>query len=115
MKLRYYYNLVRGKTNALNPAKIDWKHIKAVIQAWVRGKKKNPTHIQEQIIWRRTEIIKKSPSCWVAGQCIQCGCEILGKTKADMGCDNEPFCYPDMMDAKTWAIYKKTHSIRLFD
>jgi len=114
MKLRYYLNLMRGKTKALNPAKIDFKHIWAVIQSWFRSILPTPKHVKEQIIWRRGEVILKSPECWKEGHCIQCGCEIVPKTTADMACENEPFCYPEMMDKKEWKDFKKTNSIKLF-
>lgn len=108
MNLKYYYNLLRGKTNALNPAKFDWRHIYAVIQSWVRSiyTKK---HIREQIAWRRKQVQLFSPECWKQGHCIQCGCEILGKTKADMGCENPPYCFPEIMNKKEWADFKLTH------
>ena len=107
MGIRYYWNLLRGKTNAINPAKLDWKHIYAVIQSWVRSiyTKK---YIKEQIIWRREQVKIKSPECWKQGHCIQCGCEIIGKTTADMGCENEPYCFPEMMNKKDWQEYKKS-------
>lgn len=110
MQLRYYYNLLRGKTNAINPAKLDWKHIYAVIQSWVRSiyTKK---HIKEQIKWRREMVQLLSPECWKQGHCIQCGCEIIGKTKADMGCENEPYCFPEMMNKKDWKDFKLTHPL----
>lgn len=114
MKLKYYWNLIKGKTNALNPAKLDLPHIWAVIQSWLRNLLPIPKHIKEQIIWRRGEVILKSPKCWKEGACIQCGCEIVPKTTADMGCENEPFCYPEMMNRTTWAEFKKTNHIQLF-
>lgn len=55
-----------------------------------------------------------SPECWKKGYCIQCGCEIIPKTTADMGCENEPYCYPEMMGKKEWKEFKKTNKIDLF-
>lgn len=107
MGLRYYYKILTGKTKALNPAKLDWKHIYAVIQSWVRSIYTRK-HIKEQILWRRKQVELKSPECIKQGHCIQCGCEIMGKTKADMGCENPPFCFPEIMSKKDWEIYKKT-------
>jgi len=40
---------------------------------------------------------------------------MVEKTTADMGCENEPYCYPEMMDKKTWKKFKKDNSIRLFE
>lgn len=114
MKVRYYWNLVRGKTKALNPAKLDFKHIWAVIQSWFRSILPTPKHIKEQIIWRRGQIVLTSPDCWREGHCIQCGCEIIPKTTADMACENEPFCYPKMMGKNQWKEFKKTNNIKLF-
>jgi len=115
MKIGYYFKLITGKTAALNPAKLDFPHMWAVFQSWYRSLLPIPKHIKEQIIWRRTEVIKKSPTCWIAGACVQCGCFMIEKTTADMGCENEPYCYPAMMDKKTWKKYKKDNSIRLFE
>lgn len=114
MKIRYYWNLITGKTKAINPAKLDLRHIWAVIQSWVRSLLPTPKHIKEQIIWRRGQVALKSPECWKQGHCIQCGCFIIGKTAADMGCENEPFCYPEMMKKKEWKDYKKANDIKLF-
>lgn len=114
MRLRHYINLLRGKTEALNPARLDLKHIWAVIQSWIRSILPTPKHIREQIIWRRGEVTLKSPECWRQGHCIQCGCEIVPKTTADMGCENPPYCYPEMMSKKQWEEYKKTNNIQLF-
>ena len=114
MRIKYYWNLLRGKTAALNPAKLDLRHIWAVIQSWFRSLFPVGKHIREQIIWRRTQVIEKSPTCWIAGNCVQCGCFMIEKTTADMGCENEPFCYPEMMDKKKWEKYKTDNDIRLF-
>lgn len=108
MSLKHYYNLLRGKTNALNPAKFDLRHMWAVIQSWFRSLY-TPRHIKEQIAWRRKQVQLLSPECWKEGQCIQCGCEIMGKTMADMGCENPPFCFPEMMNKKDWKDFKLTH------
>ncbi len=121
MKLRYYYNLLRGKTEAKNPAKLTLRNIWAVIQAFFRKKRRNlggfdlEDHIYEQIIWRRTQVLSKSPKCWVSGNCIQCGCEIIGKTMEDRGCHNSPYCYPDMMSKEEWKEYKIRNQIKLFE
>lgn len=111
MQLKYYWNLIRGKTNALNPAKLDLRHIWAVLQSWIRTILPTPTYIKEQIEWRREQVKSKSPLCWVEGHCIQCGCEILGKTKADMGCENPPYCFPEMMGKKEWKNFKNNNYV----
>ena len=82
-----------------------------------------PLHIYEQIIWRRAEVMYKSPICWYTGSCRICGCDILGKTMEDRGCaisehsdlkkDREP-CYPPMMKDIEWEAYKERYNIKLF-
>lgn len=52
-----------------------------------------------------------SPECWKKGHCIQCGCIIREKIKADMGCENAPYCYPDMMSKENWEFFKRNHSL----
>lgn len=104
-----------------NPAKITVRNILAVIQAYWRKAReiagfKLPSHIWEQIVFRRNQVMLKSPKCWSEGKCQECGCEILGKTMEDRGCSNkETPCYPDMMNEHSWKIYKKLEGIKLFD
>jgi len=85
-----------------------------VIQSWFRSLIPLPKHVKEQIIWRRGQVILNSPECWKQGHCVQCGCEIVPKTTADMGCENEPFCYPEMMNKKDWKEFKINNDIKLF-
>lgn len=106
-KLKFYLNLLRGKSKGLNPAKIDIPHIWAVFQSWFRSILPVPKHIREQIIWREKLVKFASPECWEKGHCIQCGCIIKEKIKADMGCENPPYCYPKMMSKTEWKNYKK--------
>lgn len=113
MKIAYYWKLLRGKTKALHPAKLDVKHIWAVFQAWIRCKLPVPKYISEQIIWRRLEVIKNSPECWKEGACVECGCMMVEKTKADMECEHG--CYPPIMSKKLWKQFKINHNIKLFD
>jgi len=114
MKSRYLWNLIRGKSKAINPARLDLRHIWAVIQCQIRSILPSPLHIREQIEWRILQVKEKSPKCWEEGNCIQCGCEIKGKVKADIGCDNEPFCYPQMMRKKQWKQYKSDKAIYIY-
>lgn len=121
MGMRYYINLLRGKTKALRPAKLTLRNIWAVIQAFFRKKRRGlggfdlPQHIYEQIIWRRIMVIEKSPECWKSGNCIVCGCEMIGKTIEDRGCSSDTPCYPDMMSKGNWQAYKRINNIRLFE
>lgn len=104
-----------------NPAKITLRNIFAVLQAFGRRTRemigmKLPTHMWEQIVWRRTQVIEKSPECWNKGNCQECGCEILGKTMEDRECSKaEDPCYPAMMNEHSWEIYKRINNIKLFN
>lgn len=110
-----------NRKGALNPARITVRNILAVLQAFFRKKRRKlggfdlPEHMYEQIIYRRFLVIQASPKCWTSGSCIQCGCEILGKTIEDRGCEDKPYCYPLMMDKETWKRYKKYNKVKLFD
>lgn len=124
MKLRSYWNLLKGKTKTIKPAKLTVRNVLAVIQALWRKNKSIagfdlPVHVYEQIIWRRFEVARLSPECWNSGSCKVCGCEILGKTMEDRECSageiNLPLCYPAMMKAEDWNTYKQTHNIKLFE
>lgn len=104
------------KTKAKNPAKFTIRNVLAILQSLWRKKLGGitiPSHIHEQIIWRRTQVIKLSSECWESGNCIECGCEILGKTMEDRGCDGP--CYPSMMNKKEWKEYKNNNDIKLFE
>ena len=130
MNLKYYYKLLTGKVNVLKPAKLTFRNMFAVIQSIWRKKLRNiggfdlPDHIYEQIIWRRTRVMERSPLCWRRGACQVCGCDILGKTMEDRACSisehpdllerREP-CYPEMMSKENWAAYKRIHKIKLFE
>jgi hypothetical protein len=110
---------LRGKTDALNPAKPTLRNIYAVLQAWFRQKRRSiagmelSDHMYEQIIYRRTQVMLNSPKCWRKGDCLLCGCELLGKTMEDRACEGG--CYPEMMNAGDWATYKKLYNINLFN
>ena len=110
-----------GKSVAQKPAKITRANVKAVLQSVVRRTRKQlggfdlPEHMYQQIFYRRHMVILKSPECWKTGACKVCGCDILGKTMEDRGCENDPSCYPPMMDKKNWEKYKIEHNIKLFE
>lgn len=115
MKLKdLLYHLKKGNIN--------WPNIKAVAQAWFRKKQRYlggldlEDHIYEQVIWRRTQVMSKSPECWRQGACIHCGCEIIGKTLEDRSCSNEyDPCYPHMMEKERWEEFKRISNIKLFE
>lgn len=127
MKLSTFW---KARRTASHPAKFSFANIKAVVQSWFRKRQKCiagcelDEHIYEQIIWRRTQVIQKSPKCWYSGSCKVCGCDILGKTMEDRPCSitehpdllakREP-CYPEMMDEQAWKQYKIKNNIKLFE
>lgn len=127
MRLNTFLN---QKEKPIRPAKINMRNIMAVLQAFLRKKRRKiggwdlENHIYEQIIWRRTQVIQNSPICWHSGTCKICGCDILGKTMEDRGCSilehadlllkRNP-CYPAMMNKNEWKEYKKLKNIKLFD
>jgi hypothetical protein len=121
-------NFRKARKLAERPAKINFRNILAVIQAWFRKKKLTISgigleqHIYEQIIWRRLKVKAKSPICWESGACRVCGCDILGKTMEDRACSlsespesNKTPCYPAMMSKEKWEAYKTNYKIKLFE
>ena len=121
MKLSTYWNLFLKKTKALRPARSSFRNMCAVLQSSYRKTIDGvalPRHIYEQIIWRRTQVMAKSPICWDSGECRVCGCDILGKTMEDRQCSavdiGEPPCYPPIMGKDQWATYKILNHIKLF-
>jgi len=67
-----------------------------------------PTHIQEQIAYRR---LLCSNDCMITGKCKYCGCEVLGKTSVKESCNkNERF--PDLMSNLEWIKYKESNDIK---
>lgn len=110
-------------------AQITIRNILGFIQGYFRmGRElagiKLSSHIYEQIIWRRTQVMTLSPECWKEGHCKVCGCEILGKTMENRGCgisESEEWlsegyqpCYPEMMSKEEWENYKTNNNILLF-
>lgn len=118
MKLSHLYKLLTGKIKVNIKPRITFKNLKAVVQSFYRKNSFLPIHIYEQIIWRRTEIIKKQPTCWESGYCKVCGCDIIGKSMEDRECSaaeiNEEPCYPFMMEKDEWNDYKLKNNIKLF-
>lgn len=114
----------------IKPAKLTLRNMFAVLQAFLRKKRRSlggfdlPAHIYEQIIWRRTCVMENSPECWSTGNCVVCGCEILGKTMEDRACSisehpdllkNYDPCYPKMMNEEEWKKFKILNNIKLFE
>jgi hypothetical protein len=113
MKLRQLF-----LRTGIKPAKITWRNIKAVIQAYFRKKKNKyfgiEQEIYEQTVWRRTVMNQKC----LNGSCVWCGCNGVDMTYEDAGCKRDDEigpCYPDMMDKERWEQFKKTNNIKLFE
>lgn len=108
-----------GKIQVKKKPKLTWNNIKAVFQSLIRSNTGLPSHISEQIIWRRIQISIKEPRCWESGSCIVCGCEILGKSMEDRACSAEEVgdepCYPKMMNKQEWKEYKFKNQIKYFE
>jgi hypothetical protein len=124
MGLKNYWNLLTKRNKFIKPAKFTKQNLKAVIQAQQRKIEMNgfslPIHQYEQIVWRRTQVMRINPECWDSGSCKVCGCDILGKTMEDRPCSaievrDVPVCYPAMMDETVWKEYKIIHKIKLFE
>ena len=94
--------------------KVNWANIKAYIQGHVRewlfySKHFSwllPLHIFEQINYR---IFVMNKECYTNGECIHCGCSTPALKMADKTCKGK--CYPVMMDATDWHIYKREYNI----
>lgn len=106
MSLKHLYKFFTGKIKAKNKAKISFKTIFAVIQSYIRSIFPTPKYIKEQIEYRRNQVQKVSPECLKSGSCVYCGCDMNYKLKADIGCENNPSCYPEMMSKKEWKVFK---------
>lgn len=100
--------------SSTNPAKINLKNIKSVIQSWVR-KIYLRKHIKEQVIMR-TVLAKE---CVTLGHCYTCGCEINGKLLADAPCARKyvesTWCYDEMMNKKDWTKFKNKIDFSYFE
>lgn len=93
--------------NAPKRAPITLGNIKAVIQAFFRKRNTLPDHVKEQII-NRIEL--SNTRCKDTNVCI-CGCDWSDLIYADKSCEGN--CYPEMMDKKSWNIYKKVNKINV--
>ena len=95
-------------------AKITFKNICAFIQGHVReklfySKRFNwllPLHIFEQINYR---LFVMNKGCLSNGECVKCGCATPALQMANKTCDG--LCYPVMLDATDWHIYKREYNI----
>jgi hypothetical protein len=90
-------------------AKINLKNIKAYLQGNTRSLLRSvfpdalPDHIEEQFAWR-CEMAKE---CLKAGKCKVCGCSTPELFLASKACENNPPCYPEMMDKETWDKFEE--------
>lgn len=108
---------LRDRKKFKNPKKINLSNILNYAEAEVRFWKStakflnNPKHIDEQSVWRLSEVKDKSPDCIQQLRCINCGCTTTEKVFADQGCDEG--CFPPMMNKEAWENFKKTHNIQI--
>lgn len=63
-------------------------------------------HIEEQYYWRIQQVSEKSPECLENKECKTCHCSIPELFMADKACENNPSCYPEMMNRKNWKNFK---------
>lgn len=114
MNLLYW---LKNRKNFKKPKKINLSNIlnyaEAELRHWKATSKfmSNPAYIDEQSIWRLSQIKEKSPECLQQLRCISCGCDIQEKSFEDNGCDEG--CYPSMMDEKTWNKFKIDNKIEI--
>lgn len=95
-------------------ARITFKNVCAFLQGHMREKlyynrRLNwllSDHIFEQISYR---LFVMNKECLSNGECIMCGCSTPALQMANKTC--EARCYPYMMDATDWHIYKREYSI----
>jgi hypothetical protein len=106
---------LRDRKKFKNPKKINLSNILNYAEAEVRFWKStskfldNPKHIDEQSIWRLSEVKDKSPDCIQQLRCIGCGCQIMEKVFESKAC--EEGCYPEMMSKDIWEKYKENNKI----
>lgn len=70
---------------------------------------KCPKHIEEQSIWRLSQVKEKSPECMTNGFCRLCGCDVIDKSFEMDSCTGK--CYPERMNEKKWNEFKKQNKI----
>lgn len=70
------------------------------------------SHIEEQYYWRIGQVRKKSPECLEKGKCKVCSCDTPELFLADKACENNPPCYPEMMNEKEWEDFCVKESLK---
>jgi len=107
---------LKNRKNYSDPKKLNLKSIlnyaEAEYQSWKSTSKflDADKHIEEQSIWRLSQIKEKSPIC-LEGSCILCGCSTQEKS-FEMGKCNGG-CYPIRMSAIEWNKFKKKNNIEV--
>ena len=72
---------------------------------------KCPQHIEEQSVWRLSQIKENSNECLEKGFCRGCGCLTIDKTFEQDKCALG--CYPERMNENDWKIFCKKHNIKI--
>lgn len=108
LKHRKEYPLAKkvNLSNILNYASAEFRHWQSTSSFM-----NCPRHIEEQSIWRLSEVKQKSPLCIEMGKCKSCGCEMIDKSFELQEC--ETGCYPRLMGKEKWEQYKKTNNIKI--
>jgi len=108
---------LKNRKKFKKPKKINLSNILNYAEAEVRYWKStskflgNPPHIDEQSIWRLSQIKEHSPECMQHTYCVFCGCDVKEKSFETKGC--EEGCYPELMDKETWEKFKQKHNIQI--
>lgn len=61
--------------------------------------------IEDQVHFRRNEVLTKSPECLNNGACIHCGCDMPDKLYESDAC--EAGCYPEWKTVEEWVEFVK--------
>lgn len=96
----------------VNPAKVNIKNVGSFLQGYARmftdafGLLED--HKKEQVVWRS----RQAKECMDAKHCTYCGCSTPGKFYSDGACEDPvKKCYPEMMNAEDWEVFKQINSI----
>lgn len=97
-----------------NPAKVTLRNIGRFLKGYLRKFGEDfgllEPHQQEQVKWRAA----KAHQCMENRACLYCGCHTPAKFYDDSACEDPVRqCYPEMMDAPTWEVYKKENGIKI--
>ena len=92
------------------------KNIKSFVEGYIRSFmikffQNKLEHIHEQVEERKLLVAERSPECLEQGQCKICKCKIPELFYADKPCENNPPCYPTLVNKDEWTNQKNLKSI----